>query len=275
MRKILFTAMATAAVVLTAATPAAAAPTLSVSPVTFSTDHIDVTGGPGTVVLSFTVTDADPDGREISGSAEIRQFAGDTAVGATWTIPYDAAISGSTAAIRMFIGVPQYGATPEAVWRVTKLTVRDTVGNFRTLRGEALPEVGVTQRVDSADPQLDGIALGPGQSDVVTDPGDGAIVDYRVTVTDLQAGFWKGRIVLTGSGGQQAKASFAVASDGRHLTCGTASLIDDIYAEVECYVPVVIPAGVWSVQRVALTDQANHTTIVNRPAAPVVTVTHS
>lgn len=269
-------AAVTAAVVLAAAAPAsAAAPTLSFSAVTFSTDHVDVTGGPGEVVLSFTVTDSDPAGHEISGSAEIRQFAGATAVGPAWAIPYDAVLTDAGAAVRMFMSIPQYGATTGAVWRVTRLTAHDAAGNHRTLRGDVLPEVGVTQLADSGDPELDGIALGPGQSDVVTDPGGGATVDYRVTVSDPQAGFWKGRLILSGPGGQLVKTSFAVASDGRHLTCGTGSLIDDMYTEVECSVPAVIPAGTWSVQRVTLTDQAGNTTIVHRPSAPVVLVTRS
>ena len=69
-----------------------------------------------------------------------------------------------------------------------------------------------------------------------------------------------------------------MASDGRHLTCGTAGLVDDFFDHVDCYVPVDIPAGTpagtWTVARVVLTDQAGNTARVTRPAAPVVTVTH-
>lgn len=49
--------------------------------------------------------------------------------------------------------------------------------------------------------------------------------------------------MLAGPGGRQAVGRFAVASDGRHLTCGSGGLIDDIHDHVEGDVPVDLPAG--------------------------------
>lgn len=273
--------------VLITAQPAAAAPAIGLSEISFSTEHVDVTQSPNEVVLSFTVTDADPTAVEISGSVEIQQFVGITTIGPPTTIPYDAQLMETTpgaarrATVRMYFNVPRYGATAEAIWRVTKLTAHDGSGNSRTLKGRALAafgaEFGVTQLVDADGPVLDRIALGPDQSAYVVDPGTGVTLDYRVTVTDLQAGFWKGRLVLAGPNDLRVISPFVVAFDGRHLTCGSDSLISDIYDHVECDVPVVIPAGTpagtWTVARVALTDQAGNSVVIAQPAGPTVYVT--
>jgi hypothetical protein len=272
----LVTLLAAAAAAFATAAPAIAAPRLDISGLSVRSDHIDVTQGPGDNVLTFTAAGAHPDAREISGSVEMRQFAGASAVGPVTTVPYDAALieagSGSTT-VRVFFGVPRYGATADAVWRITRLTARDDHGTERVLRGDGLPAFGVTQLVDAGEPVLDQVALGPDQSPYVVDAGAGAQVDYRVVATDLQAGIWKGRLTVAGPDGVRVSAGFAVSSDGRHLTCGTSSLIDDIFDHVECSVPVVVTAGTWTVARVALTDQAGNTRVVNRPEGPTVYVT--
>jgi hypothetical protein len=233
------------------------------------------------VVLTLRVTGADLASREVLGSVELHQFAGTTRIGPAVFIPYDTSPAGGSATIHVPFLVPRYGATPEAVWRVTKVTAHDGAGPSRILRGDALAAYGaefrVTQLVDADAPVLDGIALGAGQSPTVVDPGTGVTVRYLVTVSDPRAGVWKGRLVLAGPDGRQAVGRFAVASDGRHLTCGSGSLIDDIHDHVECDVPVDLPAGApagtWTVARVALIDQAENDRVVARPAAPAVSVT--
>jgi hypothetical protein len=234
------------------------------------------------VVLTWTVTDGDPAALEVSGSVELRQFAGGTAVGATTFIPYDAVLLGTApgetprATSRVHLPVPRYGAVPEAVWRVTKLTAHDGNGNFRALRGAGVAEFGVTQLVEADGPVLDRIALAPGQDAHVVDAGGGVTLGYRVTATDLQAGLWKGRLTLAGPDGQRIGADFAMASDGRHLTCGFGSLANNIYDRVECAAQVDIPAGTppgtWEPVRLALTDQAGNTRVVNHPSGPAITV---
>lgn len=185
----------------------------------------------------------------------------------------------TAAAARLPFLIPQYGATRHAAWRLLKLTATDAMTGDVVVEGSALQDVkvGVTQRVDWARPTFHEVALWPGQSPTVADPGTGVTLEYGVTVSDLQAGVWKGRLVLAGPDGRQLESTFAVASDGRHLTCGTASLIDDIHDHVLCYAPVVVPAGTpagtWTVARVDLTDQAENSTRISRPAAPSVTVT--
>jgi len=266
-----------AAAVLVAAPPAAADPALAVSGISFSTGHVDVREAPAQVELRFTVTGADPAASEIHGSIWYAQYAGDRQIGPTEFAPYDN-VDPRTGAARLSVHVPQYGATRHAEWRLLKLTATDATSGAATVEGPALAgvEVGVTQRVDSARPTHHVTTLWFGQSSRVVDPGTGVTLEYAVTVSDLQAGFWTGRLTLTGPDGRRARSAFTVASDGRHLTCGAASLVDDFFDHVLCHVPVDIaagaPAGAWSVARVTLTDRAGNTTVVRRPAAPVVTV---
>ena len=277
-------ALTAAAAAVLVGTPAAGADSraIEITAVGFSVVHVDVTQGDADVVLTWTVTDVDPAALEVSGSVELRQFAGATAVGATTFIPYDAVLLGTApgetprATSRVHLPVPRYGAVPEAVWRVTKLTAHDGNGNFRALRGAGVAEFGVTQLVEADGPVLDRIALAPGQDAHVVDAGGGVTLDYRVTATDLQAGLWKGRLTLAGPDGQRIGADFAMASDGRHLTCGFGSLANNIYDRVECAAQVDIPAGTppgtWEPVRLALTDQAGNTRVVNNPSGPAITV---
>ncbi|WP_199509939.1 hypothetical protein [Nucisporomicrobium flavum] len=267
--------MTAAAVVAAIPAPAGAAAALTVSDISFSTEHVDVRQAPALVELRFTVTGADPAASEISGAVWYAQFAGGRQIGPDTFVPYDAGVSGGgPVTIGVPLSVPQYGATGTAVWRPVKLTARDGYAGDLALEGAALEgaEVGVTQLVDSVRPVFHEVGLWPGQSPEVVDPGSGATVTYRVTVSDLQAGFWKGRLILAGPRGHRVESGFAVAFDGRHLTCGTDSLIEDVFDHVDCSVPVVVPAGTWRVARVVLTDQAQNRTTVRRPAAPLVTV---
>ncbi|MFC3383783.1 hypothetical protein [Couchioplanes azureus] len=258
---------------------AAGASALRFTEISFNTARVDVTAGPADVVLTVDMTDTHPTAVEIMGTAEFRQFAGATPVGQPWKIPFDAVLTGTaparSATASIYFRVPQYGATAQAAWRVTKITAHDGYGNESAAKNPA--RLAVDQLVDGAGPVLDGIALAPGQPAEVVDPGTGVTVDYRVTVSDLQAGFWTGRLVLTGPDGLRIGTPFAIAFDGRHLTCGTASLIDDIHDRVECAVPVVIPAGTpagrWTVTRVTLTDQADNSLAVSHPDGPAVSVT--
>ncbi|MFG1608138.1 hypothetical protein [Actinoplanes sp. NPDC049265] len=275
---------AAAAAVLVGATAAGAEDrAIEITGVSFSVAHVDVTSGDADVVLTWTVTDVDPAALEVSGSVELRQFAGATAVGATTFIPYDAVLVGVApgeaprATSRVHLPVPRYGSTSEAVWRVTKLTAHDGNGNFRALRGDGVAEFGVTQLVETDGPVLDQIALAPGQNAKVVDTGGGVTLDYRITASDLQAGLWKGRLTLAGPDGRRVSSLFSVASDGRHLTCGFGSLINNIYDRVECAaqvdIPAGTPAGTWTPARLALTDQAGNTRILNHLSGPAITVT--
>ena len=278
-------ALTAAAAAVLVGSPAAGADgrtTIDISGVAFSVAHVDVRQGAADVVLTWTVTDADPAALAVSGSVELRQFAGATAVGATTFIPYDAVLVGSSpgeaprATSRVHLPVPRYGATPEAVWRVTKLTAHDVNGNFRALRGAGVAEFGVTQLVEADGPVLDQIALGPAQATHVLDTGGGVTLDYRVTATDLQAGLWKGELTVAGPEGRRIGTRFSMSADGRPLTCGFGSLSNNIYDHVECAVQVDVPAGapagVWTPARLALTDQAGNTRVLNHPAAPKITV---
>jgi hypothetical protein len=277
-------ALTAAAAAVLVGTPVAGAEgrAIEITEVSFSVGHVDVTEGDADVVLSWTVSDADPAALEVSGSVELRQFVGVTAVGATTFIPYDAVLVGSSpgeaprATSRVHLPVPRYGATPEAVWRVVKLTAHDGNGNFRALRGAGVAEFGVTQLVEVDGPVLDQIALAPGQAGHVVDAGGGMTLDYRVTATDLQAGLWKGRLTLDGPDARRLTSPFSVASDGRHLTCGFGSLINNIYDRVECAVQVDVPAGtppgVWKPARLVLTDQAGNSRVITRPSGPAIVV---
>jgi hypothetical protein len=286
-------AWATAIAVATAAVLAGAQPAVAAShPIQFThlaidTEHVDAAAGPADATVTLTVTDTNPAAVDVMGWVELRQFAGGATVGAPLQLRFfdpliETAPGVRTATMELDFAVPRYGTTPEAVWRVTRVYVLDGQVE-RTLRGDALAafgaEFGVTQLVETDAPRLDGIALGPDQSPYVVDPGTGVTVDYRVTVTDLPSGFWKGRLVLDGPGDARLTTPFAVAWDGRHLTCGTGSLIPDVHDHVECAVDVAIPAGTpagtWTVARVALTDRIGTTVTLTRPAGPAVYVTRS
>jgi hypothetical protein len=281
------TAAALAVAVLTGAQPAASAPpVIQFTHLSIDTAHVDVTAGPADATVSLTLTDTNPAAVEVMGWVELRQFAGGTEVGAPLRLRFfDPLIETSpgvrTATISLGFAVPRYGTTPEAVWRVTRVNVLDGQVE-RTLHGDALAKFGadfrVTQLTETDAPQLDGIALGPGQSPNVIDPGTGVTVNYRVTATDLPSGLWKGRLILTGPNGARLTTPFAVAWDGRHLTCGS-DLIADIYDHVECSVDVAIPAGTpagtWTVARVTLTDRLGTSANVARPTGPTVHITRS
>jgi hypothetical protein len=265
---------------LAGAQPAAAATSLKISAVSAAAEHVDTTAGPVVVPLSWTVTGIDPTAYEISGSYTFRQYVGTTAVGPAVVVPYDVSRSFPDASyvVHASIELPRFGSAAEASWRFVKLTARDTMGHEAALGAAAIGvRIGVTQLVDAAAPVLDGVDLPPWQSADIVDTGSGATVEFFLTVTDLQAGIWKGRVVLGGPGGARATGTFAVASDGRHLTCGSGSLIDDVYDHVPCSVTVDVPAGAppgtWSVVRVGLTDNANNTRRYARPAGPVVHLT--
>lgn len=273
---------AVATAVLAGTPPAAAAPNpIHFTGLSIDTGHLDVTGGPAEPTLTLTLTDSDTTVSEVMGWVELRQFAAGAQVGAPLRLRYFEALPASgTLTVAFRVPVPRYGTTPEAVWRVTSATAVDG-HHERTLRGAALAaygaEFGVTQLVETDAPALDGVALGPGQSGIVTDSGAGATVDYRVTVTDLPSGFWKGRLVVGGPRGARVSAPFEVAFDGRHLTCGSGSLIDDVYDHVECSIGVPLPAGgagEWFVARVALTDRIGNTVALSRPAGPRVWMDH-
>jgi hypothetical protein len=259
---------------------AAAAPALAITAVSAAATHVDTTAGPVVVPLSWTVTGIDPAAYEISGSYTFRQYVGTTPVGPAVVVPYDVTQSSPapTLVVHESITLPRYGATPEASWRFVRLTARDAMGHERAIGAAAIGvQIGVTQLADTAGPVLEGISLAPWQSADIVDTGAGATAEFFVTLTDAQAGVWKGRLVLGGPGGERAVGSFAVASDGRHLTCGSDSLIDDVYQHVPCSVPVALPAGAtpgtWSVVRVGLTDNATNTIGNARPVAPVVHLT--
>jgi hypothetical protein len=102
--------------------------------------------------------------------------------------------------------------------------------------------------------------------------GSGADLNYQLFITDAEAGFWKGRLRLSGPGGAQAVADIVLEDRGALQVCGETPVFDThvVLCDVTVSLPVNSPTGAWSVSAVELTDNVgNSTSLTDVPAMPV------
>jgi hypothetical protein len=280
----LITAAIASLAAVAAAGPASAAPasegqsTISLGSLGFAADTVDATNYPA-VDLTWTVVDHDTAATSIHGTIELRLFDGDKAVGPaktyTWALQpvgdadvfadhyWDTTAQNSSYTLTFV--VPQYGPAEHVTWRVTRLTASDDRGNSRTSDGGALSDydnsVAVTEFVDVANPELQAFGRGWGQLPDIFDNGGTLTLKYTFSIGE-QAGFWKGKLKLTGPDGAKASTSFELVKANSYTwMCGDGQNYDNqwVQCDVSVTLPAKSPAGVWRVAGVELTDTVGHT----------------
>lgn len=280
----LVTGLVLAGSAATAATRAATRPALNVSKISFEPKTVDATSGTATAKLRWTVLDSDLAATQVQGTVHLQQFtAADVAVGPEQVVRYALTWDGIATVIAESgdaqnsryaydFAVPQYGPTTSATWRVTEITASDDRGNTLTqVPSRSGATLSVTELVDSTAPEVT-INRHFDQPDAEFDDGSGAELKYTLFITDPEAGFWKGRLRLSGPGGAQAAADIVIQESPAFLLCGDTPVFD--LRNVLCTITVVLPAnspsGTWSVAAVELTDNAgNSTTTTDLPALPI------
>ncbi|MBU2663636.1 hypothetical protein KOI35_08970 [Actinoplanes bogorensis] len=276
----LLTTVATAAVVLSIAPPAVAAPALEIKSIAFDRASVDVSQGGATVDLTWTITNRAARAARISGVVEMRQYSGDVQIGQPRAITYDlrpgSDVYGSgtpqesTYAYRF--EVPRYAAEPATVWRVTKLTVADDLAHARTVKDPGPATLTVTQAVDTNGPVLQQIFLDYNQKRAVYDDGSGVTLRYRMHINDETA-FKRGKLTLAGPGGTRLSTTFQLTKSGTQTLCGDEAIWSTAFPT--CTAAVVVPggsaSGAWQVARVDLTDMYGNTrTETSFGLAPIV-----
>ncbi|HEY9483024.1 MAG TPA: hypothetical protein VIR00_08680 [Micromonosporaceae bacterium] len=268
--------MAVFAVGLT--TPAIASSETSVIALTslsFASTSVDATTPGTTVRLDWSVRDTVKKATNIWGTISVRQRGAlpGTFVGPTQTITFGTLWDG-TISVLAYKGdvhnssyayafpVPQYATTDHNTWAITGVTIRDDASHHRSYTTAQAAVLGnteftATQLVDSTAPEIGVLSLGPQQTDTIDNAGRPVQVDYQLAVTEEEAGFSDGKLVVTGPGGQTISTSFAMgtAPDGSP-TCGT----DELGVNIDplCDILVTFPqdaaAGTWILTSVELTD---------------------
>ena len=252
--------------------------------ISFEPPTVDARSGTATAKLRWTVLDNDPAATQVRGSVHLQQFTvAGVAVGPETVVRY-ALTSDGVATVLAESGdaqssryaydfaVPQYGPTTQATWRLVRITASDDRGNTRTedlRRGSGV--LGVTELVDSTAPEML-INLHTDQPDAEFDDGSGAGLTYRLFISDQEAGFWKGRLRLSGPGGAQATEDIVIREGAAFLLCGDMPVFDihNFVCNVTVTLPANSPSGTWSVAAVELTDNAgNSTTRTDLPELPV------
>lgn len=292
-----FIAMSIGGAAVAAASPATgkSGGKLAYTSIGFAQKHVDTSGGPVGVTLSWRLTDSNPNAGFVAGEIDIRQ-AGDspgTYIGRTYQIQYDISggVGGSVTATgtaqdsrysSAFL-VPQYAGTTQAQWVVTSATALDDQGEKLSLSRAALGGFPATtlrakDLVDTTPATYDNTLMleptNPGSRPYVYDNGVDGSMGYSLTAQDPQSGFWKGAIRLTGPGGQALHAAFAfTASQNLGEHCGSVSGGDDF--DASCEVAVTIPAGTaagtWVVSAITLVNNAGVSkTYGNLNADPIV-----
>jgi hypothetical protein len=263
--------------------PAAAAapvplalPALSVPAIAFAANHVDATSGAATVDLTWTVADRSAAAIDVHGVVRVQQFSGSRPVGAaqlvhygltsdeitdTWAVSGDAQRSNYSYAFP----VSRYGPTAETTWQVVEITAADDRGHTLTLAGHQLDRyhlrLTATGLVDSTAPTVSFVVRAAEQEGFVFDAGAGATVRYAIDILDPEAGFWKGRLFLTGPGGAQVSASMEVIDTGDFFRrCGVSVVFTpgDVSCDIGLTLPAGSPTGAWSVSAALLIDNAGN-----------------
>jgi hypothetical protein len=305
----LFTATAGAACALVAVTSAGSLLT-SVSParadsgklaltsLRWTQSRVDASGGNAVVNLDWTVRDSNTAATAISGDVKVR-LAGPQAgtfVGQALDIPFSltGGITGLTPSgtaqnsrYSYSFTVPQYSFSSTAQWTVIQVITRDDQGQRLNIAGNDLNRYSgvltATELVDSTAPTYDSLGFSP-----VIDPSRPFIFDgdgggsssYFFNADDAQSGFWKGVITLTGPGGKILASSFQEVfsvANGFGM-CGAGIVFDDTSAgcQPSVTIPAGIPAGTWTVSKLALWDNAgNHVTYANLHVLPITVTSDS
>jgi hypothetical protein len=267
---------------------------LAYASISFAQKHVNTSGGPVPVTLSWRLTDSNPNAGFVAGEIDIRS-AGDspgTYVGRTYQVQYDLSGAGDGSVTATGTAqdssysysflVPQYANATQAQWVVTKATALDDQGETLSLSGAALDAFSATlkakDQVDTTPPTYDNtLMLEPtnsGSHPFVYDNGVDGSMGYSLVAQDPQSGFWKGAILLTGPGGQTLRGAFAfTSSENQGVNCGTLGAGDDFLTAcgVEVTIPAGTAAGTWVVSAITLVNNAGVSkTYGNLNADPIV-----
>jgi hypothetical protein len=289
-----FIVMSIGGAAVAAASPASgqAGGKLAYASISFAQNHVNTSGGPVPVTLSWRLTDSNPNAGDVSGEIDIRSV-GDspgTYVGRTYQVQYDiyGEFGGVTAtgtpqdsSYTYSFLVPQYANAAQAQWVVTKATAVDDQGETLSLSGAALNAFSATLRakdlVDITPPTYQDLMLEPNNTGLHTfvyDNGVDGAMGYLMFVQDPQSGFWKGAIRLTGPGGQTLRGTFAfTSSENQGQSCGSVGASDDFgpNCEVEVTIPAGTAAGTWVVSAITLVNNSGVSkTYGNLNADPIV-----
>ncbi len=294
-------AAALAAVPIAAAWPSAAAEAattgrLSLTRLSFAQATVDASGGGAAVTLNWTLKDSSAQATSVSGDLKI-QLAGQesgTYVGQTYDVPfglpgYSAGVTASGTAqdssYSYSFAVPQYAYAPTAQWVVTQVTAQDSQGETLDLAGAALNRFSgvltAAELVDSTPPTYDSLAfplvIGPSRPYVYDGGTTAGSSSYSLNGDDAQSGFWKGKLILLGPGGDTLSATFEYAFSPSDQVgyCGSALAFDDTSAacQVAVTIPAGTPAGTWTISKLILWDNAGNRAVYSGLNALPVTVT--
>jgi hypothetical protein len=261
---------------------------LALKSLSFAQPSVDASGGGATVALNWTVTDSNPSATSVSGVVTIRMAGPEPGsyIGQLLQASYFARFSGTgsgqaqQASYSYAFPVPQYANATTARWVVTKLTAQDDQGLVLTAAGSRLDQfdrtLTATELVDSTAPTYDALTFArPEQRPYLYDNGVSPSIVYFLDIQDIQSGFWRGRLELSGPQGQKAHADFNFAvslTEGVPFCGGVLSLGG---SDTFCFATVTLPAGAaagtWTVSEIRLTDNAGNVgTFRNVNALPVI-----
>jgi hypothetical protein len=251
--------------------------TLAVRALTVSPASVDARAGGASVTVDWTITNSDRKAVWLAGDLHLRlkgpgkddylgydrdvQFAYQVSLGQASYVsgtPQDSSYTYT-------FPVPSYAGKRNAKWVVTEIDATDGKKTL-TATGAALSGfargVTATEQVDRTAPiyQIAQLAGDPGAQPDVYDNGVAGTVEYSLDPQDLQSGFWKGQLTVTGPGGLQLRAPFDYHLDQGNGRCGDSGSSDeDAFCTVAVTVPADSPAGTYSLTDITLTDNAGNT----------------
>jgi hypothetical protein len=244
---------------LASSADAAAQPKISFSDVAFGAGSVDVSGGYAYVDVTWSVADTNPAATSLTGAISLQEFDGGTAVGPAQSVsfglpgewPAVGPDSGSTIATSHYTYqflVPGFAASTSPVWRVTKMSASDDAGTTRRASGD-LADLQVTgAEIDTTGPELN-FTFDGNQRPIVFDDGTGVVLHFTAQIDDLETGFWKGRLVLTGPRDIRVTTPIELTAGlGGFLQCGHTPVdsVYDVVCDIDVPIPNGSPSGAWT-----------------------------